>query len=444
MLYLLFIFEIILLIISYFISSRKFSSPSVLVNASFVFSTAFLLINKSKWALDIGFNTFFLVIIGNILFLVGEIIAKIIQLKKKNYIFSENNNNVTISTQYTGIILAFEIIAIILVYSYIKNNVAISYDYKGVAMTLMGSYRHQQEEYNATWVTALISFGKVLMYFYGFIVIYRIIYENNFKLKETLAFVAAIVLCSLSSARIDIILMAGSVIVWIYALLWKKYKNINEISKKMIKWALLIVVLMFVLFFVMGMMTGKTGSTVSAIVNIITVYAGGGTIGLDKYLTSYHGAEFTKSSETLYGLNSILVKLGHAPICHYRNLEFFFMGKSKIYTGNTYTVYRRLLHDYGLAWTMVIRVLEGYIMGKIYYKIYDEKNMLHFLRYLLISGTVVGVLITEAVDTLFLIILPTFSEILMLILLSMLFSLYTKYTVVIEKRAKIRIRRKDI
>lgn len=451
MLFILLILEIALTLFSYILTGKNFSSPSVLSNLSFLFSTVLLCAYVPKWELKISFATCMVIFSGNIMLLVGEILSQSILEKragsKMTCPYKTNPENVdfeiSVPRSLTICFLIFELVSIALVYFYISRNTIITYDYAGQARTLLMSYRGQQDELHATWVTALLTVGKILMYFYTFVVLYTLIYARK-KLSgiEIATLVAAVCLCTLSSSRIDIILLAGSVVVWIYGLIKRKYQNLNLATNKMIKYLFLVLLLMLSLFFAMGTLTGKTGSTLSSILDTIVVYAGGGTIGLDEYIKTFRGSEFFKSSETLYGLSSILTKIGMQPLCKYRNLEFFFMGNSRASTGNTYTVYRRLLHDYGYVATFLIRIAEGFIFGYLTNKIYQTKKSRKYFERLFLYGTLTGVLVTESVDTLFLMTLPTISEIIMLIILCSLYRLVTRIDIRFESSAKIIIRKK--
>lgn len=451
MLFVLLILEIALTLLSYILTGKNFSSPSVLSNLSFLFSTVLLCAYIPKWELKISVATCIVIFSGNIMLLVGEIFSQLIWEKRAESrrncpcrMNPENNDFViSVPKSITVCFLLFELLSIALVYFYILRNTVITFDYTGQARTLLMSYRGQQDELHATWVTALLTAGKVLMYFYTFVVLYTLIYARK-KLSgiEVATLVAAVCLCALSSARIDIILLAGSVVVWIYGLIKRKYQNPNLTTYKMIKYLFLILLLTLFLFFAMGTLTGKTASTLSSLLDTIVVYAGGGTIGLDEYIKTFKGSEFFKSSETLYGLSSILTKFGMQPLCKYRNLEFFFMGNSKTCTGNTYTVYRRLLHDYGYIATFLIRIAEGFVFGYLTNKIYQTRKSRKYFERLFLYGTLTGVLVTEAVDTHFLMTLPTISEMIMLIILCGLYRLVTRIDIRFEYPAKIIIRKK--
>lgn len=451
MLFVLLVLEIGLTFFAYALTNENFSSPSVLSNLSFLFSTVLLCAYIPKWELKISLATCTVIFVGNIFLLLGEILSKIIWDKKhKNWgstplkLDSECPEfTIAVPKSVTICFLLFELVSIGLVYTYISTHTVITFDYTGQARSLLMSYRGQQDELHATWVTALLTAGKVLMYFYTFVVLNALVYvRKKISGLEIATLVAAGCLCALSSARIDIILLAGSVIVWIYGLLKRKYHNLNLAANKMVKYLFLILLLMLILFFALGTLTGKTASTWSSLLDTIVVYAGGGTIGLDEYIRTYDGPEFFKSSETLYGLSSILTKFGMQPICKYRNLEFFFMGNSRTCTGNTYTVYRRLIHDYGYGATLLIRVVEGFVFGCLTNKIYRTTNDRKYFERLFLYGVLTGVLVTEAVDTHFLMTLPTISEALMLIILCGLYRFVTEIDIRFERPAKIIIRKK--
>lgn len=140
-----------------------------------------------------------------------------------------------IPKKLTLFVLLFELAAILLVYHYIATNTTITYDYSGEAKTLLGSYRGQQDELHATWVTMLLTIGKIMMYFYTFLCYMHCFLYAKIPCLEIVTLVAAVGLCSLSSARIDIILLAGSAVVWIYGILKYKYHNIDFVAAKMVK-----------------------------------------------------------------------------------------------------------------------------------------------------------------------------------------------------------------
>ena len=119
------------------------------------------------------------------------------------------------------------------------------------------------------------------------------------------------------------------------------------------------------------------------------------------------------------------------------------MGNSSTVTGNTYTVYRRLLHDYDYFGTFALRLVEGFAFGVLTHKIYQEKRASEYFRKLLIYGTVTGILVTEAVDTHFLMTLPTLSEFLMLLALAIMYNVVVNVKIRFEKPLKILIKRKN-
>lgn len=454
MIFVLLVLEIALTMAAYILTGKNFSSPSVLSNLSFLFSTVLLCAYVPKWNLKISFLTVMVIFWGNVLLLAGEMLSQAIDSTKQDkskartpaHTVGKADMVLAIPKKLTLLVLLFELVAILLVYRYISSHTTILYNYAGEAKTLMASYRSQQSELQATWVTMLFTIGKILMYFYAFFVLYALFFiRKKIPCLEIVTLAAAVGLCALSSARLDIVLLAGSMIVWIYGMLKYKYSNIDFVSTKMVKSLVVVLVLMFAIFFILGTLTGKTGSTIESIVDTVVVYVGGGTIGLDDYLTTkrYYGPQVFQTSETLYGLNSILTKMGFSPICKYRHLEFFFMGDARLVTGNTYTVFRRLIHDYGYIGTVIIRIVEGALFGSLTNSIYRSSNTKMYFKRLLIYGTITGALVTEAVDTIIFMTLPTLSEFLMLLALAIMYNVVVNVKVRFEKPLKILIKRKN-
>lgn len=424
MIYSLIICELFLLIVSYYLFGRDLASPSVLVNLSFFVSGISLIPYINRWNLNINIRTLLIIISGNIVFMVGEFIISLRRQNGRLICYSdftcEDDNSLifSIPKTFTWIILIILILSIAIIYRYMASNVVLETTSSGNRMTMLMSYRYDSDRYSRSWIVALNTFGNIVSYPYLFYVVYSIVVKRNHKIAlEIFTTIASVLLNAMSSARINVIFLIGSLWVWICYLL--RYKNnrsrIRKINKKLILIGIFLAALLIAVFSLLGTMTGKTGNSFNEQAEMLSGYFGGGMIGLDKYLSNIQSYGFIKSNETLYGINSIITKLGYDAICKYRNLQFFYMGSSK-YTSNVYTVYRRLIHDYGISGMYIIRFIEGIFYGICKRRLYESKTNHTLFKRLLILGTISGLLITEAVDCYFIMIIPTISEIILLIL----------------------------
>lgn len=424
MIYTLIICELFLLIVSYYLSGRDLASPSVLVNLSFFVSGIALIPYINRWSLNINIKTLLIIISGNIVFMFGEYIISLRRRQSKLICYCdftcEDDNSLIFSIPkiFTWIILIILILSIVIIYRYMASNVVLATTSSGNRMTMLMSYRYDSDRYSRTWIVALNTFGNIVSFLYLFYVAYNIVVKRNHKIVlEIFTTMASVFLNAMSSARINVVFLIGSLWVWICYLL--RYKNdksrIRKINKQLILIGIFLAALLIVVFSLLGTMTGKIGNSFNEQAEMLSGYFGGGMIGLDKYLSNIKSYELVKSNETLYGINSIITKLGYDAICKYRNLQFFYMGSSK-YTSNVYTVYRRLIHDYGISGMYIIRFFEGAFYGICKRRLFESKTNYTLFKRLLIFGTISGLLITEAVDCYFIMIIPTISEIILLII----------------------------
>ena len=81
----LFVILVCITFVNYLVNDKIYISPSVVFSGGFAFSTFWLIIYAKKWNLNLGLNTFFVIVAGNIIFsFVCKIINSFYKKGKKN------------------------------------------------------------------------------------------------------------------------------------------------------------------------------------------------------------------------------------------------------------------------------------------------------------------------------------------------------------------------
>lgn len=122
MLYLLIILLFFLLILAYYISNKEIVSPSVLYSFSFLFCSVFALLNYKNWDLYISLNTFKIVSLSVLEFIVFAFLTKktvsLILGNQNRSIqeYNESSNNLLINTHALYLLIFIQIINILLLW----------------------------------------------------------------------------------------------------------------------------------------------------------------------------------------------------------------------------------------------------------------------------------------------------------------------------------------
>ena len=123
MIYLLLLGLILLLVIAFYINKKSLSSPSVVFIVGFVFQSIWASLYKAKWDLNLGLQTFLVIFLGALEFLiVSYIVHLIIDVKHKDYNIKKIDIQIINVNKYMEI--AFLVISIIISLAFLYYVVA--------------------------------------------------------------------------------------------------------------------------------------------------------------------------------------------------------------------------------------------------------------------------------------------------------------------------------
>lgn len=380
MIYYLLIALIIMLIISYIVFEKDLLAPPVVLNAVYILSTIFAIYNIDTWAIQLHSNTFWVIVLGNLTFLITSILVHIFFKKnKKNTIISEEqnrDNNVGYININISKIIFVTLVMVLFSFIYIKTvqNMAHSYGYADDYSQMMSNYRSNTSYGDDELPSWLMRFNRLMMsctYVLLYIFINNIIYNRKNK-KNYLLLIPILTYCVTSlfgAERTSILCYFIFALVLVYIILNKKYNFISKINKKYIIRGIACITLFFTFFTLSKSFVGRTDDMKG--LYYISFYAGGPIELLDLYLQDpIYSKEF--GEEIFRGFRVILAKFGLCTQGGIIHAEFR-TSANGVPVGNVYTAYRKYIHDFGYESIFVFQLVEAIFFSICYEKIKKKK-----------------------------------------------------------------------
>lgn len=381
MIYYLLIALIIMLIISYIVFEKDLLAPPVVLNAVYILSTIFAIYNIDTWAIQLHSNTFWVIVLGNLTFLITAIVIHIYSKnnnKKNKIIEKEPNKNFNI--EYINIhinkILFVTIVMIIFSLIYIKTvqNMAHSYGNTNDYSKMMSNFRTNTsygDDELPSWIKRYNRLMMACTYVLLYIFINNIIYDRKNK-KNYLLLIPILIYCITSlfgAERTSVLCYFIFALVLVYIILNKKYNFISKINKKYIIRGIACITLFFTFFTLSKGFVGRTDDMNG--LYYISFYAGGPIELLDLYLQDpIYPKEF--GEEIFRGFREILAKFGLCTQSGIIHAEFR-TSANGVPVGNVYTAYRKYIHDFGYESIFIFQLVEAIFFSIWYEKIKKKK-----------------------------------------------------------------------
>ena len=376
MIYYLLIVLILMLIISYFVFERDLLAPAVVLSIVYILSTIFAIYNIEEWAIELHSKTFWVIVLGNLTFLITAIIIHMIYGKKKKSRDSEKKSINEFKSKYINVhaskIIFVTLIMITFSIIYIRavQNMAHSYGYASDYSQMMSNFRSNTSYGDDSLPSWILRYNRLMMactYVLLYIFINNMIYNSKNK-KNYLLLIPILLYCITSlfgAARTSVLCYFIYSMVLIYIILNKKYNFMNKINKKYIVRGLICVVLFFMFFVLTKSFVGRTDDMNG--LYYISFYAGGSIELLDIYLRNPTYSTFF-GEEIFRGFREILAKFGLTTQSGIIHMEF---GRTAngVSVGNIYTSYRKYIHDFGFGSIFIFQFVEALIFSIWYEKI---------------------------------------------------------------------------
>lgn len=422
---------LILFFLTYHMFKKDILSPSVISIGMFIFSAAILLFYQKKWNFDFRVETVITIIGGIIPLILGEMIARLSFTYLNRNTSRENQKSgcnfkdkLLVKNKWNLLIVLF--MSSLLIYKAIY--VYRSSGFNGFSANILAAYNLAKNE-GSIIIPAQIKIIDLLSSTFGYFYLYLFSYNLVFFKEKIKIYLVPVLLWIITAAFSANRMLYISFIAYAFVV-WYIHKNefvgwSKNIFIKVFKKGVLTLAIFLIVFYYLGYLTGK--STDKNLFDYLALYVSGSLPALDNYISTYSYDFSNFGSNTLMGINSFLKYIGLEGFENYRNLEFTII-TSNLRT-NVYTVYRRLLHDYGILGMIIIRFLFGYVYTKIYLKIKHRQYKNHHFM-ILFYGTIFYPIAIQAIDEGF------FKSIVTITFLLQTLMFYILFKVLIKKNCK--------
>lgn len=404
MIYLLLALLIILLLSALILAQGDILSPWVISIGMVLISCIFAVLYSKKWEINIGSYSVIIIVLSLFLFGIGELFVELLnELYYKNtngLVSSRDNNNLLLIN--IPIKITYSIIALLVVFLFY-------YAIRIYKISLIGGNKegfagmlHYARDVLITSGNHVGRLGNHMMIFAEAATsIYLLAFINNIVLKQystkTLLNLCPVIIYFffgiLSTGRTFIIKLFAMALIY-YFIMDSKRQNWKKTSiTKILVMGGLSLVVFFILFTILGVLKGTSAN---GMFDKIAFYTGLSIPSFDYFVQTYDHNNIILGEETLYGIHSILRKIGIFIPERARHLEFVYFSGVR---GNVYMSFRRYLNDYGLFGLFLIQ----FSLGVLYKSLYTLlKRTKHFNVVLILYGFLFYPLVMQGIDELIL------------------------------------------
>ncbi|MCA1033481.1 oligosaccharide repeat unit polymerase [Bacillus infantis] len=382
MIYLLILFLIIILIISYFTTGKDLLSPWVISCCMFLLSALFVIPNIESWNVQLSAITILVIGLGLFSFGFGELFVRklyqkrLLNRKKTQFLNKHDNNERKPINIHTSILLFFIIFMLIVTYFYYKQVLDFAYAAGFTVSSDLPMLRYARIA-TTTDIAESVSTNKLLgqaviiSYSYAYLMIYVVLYNTIFlKYRKRLILYAIpiviyLIQVVLTGGRTQFIYLVSSLFLISVIFYQIKAGWSNSKNSKYIKVGIITFIVMLVVFYFLGTFTGKTSKL--NLLETISIYVGSPIVAFDIFLQNYtNGFSIFFGENTLFGIYDILQRFGFDVPNLIRIADFVNIGG---YETNIYTSYMRYIKDFSYFGFLIIEMFLGAIYSFLYLNI---------------------------------------------------------------------------
>ncbi len=376
LLWVLMMFECILFFIALFLNEKDIVAPPVMMTIMFIFSTSFTISAAKEWNVDFGFNSLFILVSGILVFIIAGYFYKSVRygyklkFNSKSYVSQKCTKMKSIETNSAILLFSifFSIFCLIWYASEIKRITGYSGSVFGNvagiyrAMTVHNTVSNQEFEGVNAVLSQLLKIVDVLGYVCGYILVFNINCDKK-KIKTQISLLIIVIISYIpyfmTANRGTILQKTAAILVYIYVVRNKKYSWKKDLSFKVIRIGLVLVVIGIPAFYYSLNLIGRSVNV--AIMQYTAKYVGSSIYLFDLFTKNPGKPPIVFGEESLIGVHSLLYRLGIDTYVRDVNLE-----KRAIISSNVYTFFRRPLHDFGLFGMYIFTFIIGYFFSWLY------------------------------------------------------------------------------
>lgn len=373
----LFITEIALLMLSFYLSGQDVMTPSVIMCVMFTISTGFALYGNIKLNISYSFEAYAILTLGITTFVLSEAVfrSKFQERPLRRYIADRAAGKpaqfqaVDVQTWMLVVLIVLNIMAIVWLYFEVcavagTTGVGAFSAFRKLTANLV--LADQEDRVINIWLSQCIKVSTAGGHISIFIILQRRFAKKAWSVHDTGLLLCALLAQAptiLKAARTNLLRFACAILIMVYILWHQKNGWHRNLSWKYMRVGVLCLVLGIPAFYYSCLLMGRSSSVTPIDVDYIIMYVGNAILLFDAFIknpTEVMGF----GEETFAGFNSFLRRtFGLDVYVRDTNLEF----RDGI-RGNVYTFFRRPLHDFGFWGMIVFTILVALLFAWIYYK----------------------------------------------------------------------------
>lgn len=362
----------IMLIFTYIINGKDYFSASFFMYGTFLLSSMVVFLNLNNWGVSISLTTMVVICSGTFVFFIGDCIglrnSAVINFRGRR--FGEGNKRIKkvfcidVKMKYVCVAVILMLITTVWYFYYIYSISLIAGNTLGIAqMFKYARYAVVNVKYAVSpppLLAHLMIISECLGYIFLFIIMFNWISAKKIRLIYMIPCGLYIVQEGISTERLGFIKFICAIILFFTIISVKKNTQNRRFKIKTIIYILIAIFVVLVGFRALGYITEK--SSTRELWSDLSIYIGSAVPALDIYLDTPKVANDFFGKETLASVYTILRRLGLTDIEKY-NVALSFVKFPNGSSTNIYTVFRRLIQDYGYLGMYIILFLEGLLYG---------------------------------------------------------------------------------
>lgn len=375
MIYILFILSVVLLILNYKISKGEIANPAFIFMLGFTFSSGMACFYSKKWELGLHFNTFFMILMGSIIYSFITLITKKIINKhtSNNKTYQYQPSKIVISNKVKILILVFTLVTTVLFLNSIIKLVDGSFSNIGNALYKFRNLTTFKGE--TLKIPTYINLSMSIVHCLAYWILYIIINNYFFEKKVDWLLLATLIICFfanlLEGDRGGVFNLLLSLVPMILLIKNNYKKNgISVMPKKMLVLLIIGLVLMFGLKS-SAKFIGRNDINDINTVDYIAMYAGAEIKNLDLLLQENYSNMDTPFSHTFGTFSKQLSKIFKYDIYKPVNFEKF-RQINGFRLGNVYSIYSSFVLDFGYLGFIPMIILIAVVTSYLYEKAKDN------------------------------------------------------------------------
>lgn len=356
------------LIIGFYGSGRRFSSPVIFFTVPFIIQA----INSLYYPWTIKSTTFFIVISGSVVFALSCSLVHFMFNHKQGYkqISIARSKKALMSNQQYILLIFLTLLAIVYVYHSIKSltvSGSINSDFSDVIGEFNSATKAGNDEYSLPFTTSTILFalyGASYAYAYIFAASLKRNGRRNWHLPCIL-FVTGILGTFLSGNRTEVL---GPIITFILFMLMLNEQSNHHLSLKNIPIRIYIISIILIIVILLAAIASTSIFGRDASDNPLdyfSIYVGAPLQNLDYAVNDLHPSSDHFGVNTFRNIYPFFEKIGLVPEGS-SVIRFPFVARGIYFTGNVYTIYYALLLDFGFSGCLVAIFIMGAAMQFFY------------------------------------------------------------------------------